>query len=238
MKFYILLHIVALIYWLGADLGVYYSSKYINDRSLSSEARLTAAKLGFFLDLFPRFAMPLMVFSGFAIAIEKGILGVPDYSIIIGVLFFLTWVTLIPCAYKGHLLKFDLWFRVVVVALLFSWVLYSLYYNYTIENKFNLATLSDGKPITPEDFTPLVAPLGYWLAAKIFFFTVTVLLGIGIRITLAPFSAYLGNLAQNKDLEQSNEGIDKCLRKTKVFVHGIWICLVINLAFGIHLINV
>ena len=39
------LHILLFVYWLGGDVGVFYSSTFVTDTSLSREARLTAFKI-------------------------------------------------------------------------------------------------------------------------------------------------------------------------------------------------
>jgi hypothetical protein len=60
----ILLHVLLFVYWLGADLGVFYSSRWVLRESASPEARGVALKIMHFLDLSPRLALVLFLPSG------------------------------------------------------------------------------------------------------------------------------------------------------------------------------
>ena len=59
-----LIHTLCLVYWLGADLGVFYSSYFLIDEKLSKETRITISKVLFFLDQTPRISMILILPSG------------------------------------------------------------------------------------------------------------------------------------------------------------------------------
>ena len=60
----IFLHVLLLVYWLGGDLGTFYSSRYIVKPDLSVEARSTALKIMSFCDVFPRICLVLFLPSG------------------------------------------------------------------------------------------------------------------------------------------------------------------------------
>ena len=60
----ILLHILLFVYWLGGDLGVYYSSRFIIKPELSPETRAVAAKIMVGCDLAPRVSLILFGASG------------------------------------------------------------------------------------------------------------------------------------------------------------------------------
>ena len=60
----LILHLLLFVYWLGGDVGVFHSSRFVVDRSRSREARLTAAKIMLDLDLIPRICMSLMLTVG------------------------------------------------------------------------------------------------------------------------------------------------------------------------------
>ena len=57
----IFFHIILFVYWLGADLGVYYASKFVVKPELSIDARGMAAKIMEFVDLSPRVAIVLFL---------------------------------------------------------------------------------------------------------------------------------------------------------------------------------
>ncbi len=60
----ILLHIVLFAYWLGGDLGVFYSSRFILKPELSTEARGVAVKIMHVVDMSPRICLVLFLPSG------------------------------------------------------------------------------------------------------------------------------------------------------------------------------
>ncbi|MFQ5635893.1 MAG: hypothetical protein ACE5G3_11270, partial [Gammaproteobacteria bacterium] len=60
MSFYdllIIFHLLLFVYWLGGDMGVFYSSGMVIDSKLSNPARVIAAKIMITLDFVPRICM-------------------------------------------------------------------------------------------------------------------------------------------------------------------------------------
>ena len=62
--FLIFIHVLALVYWLGGDLGTYLSSKYVLDEKLSVESRQTAFGILLACDMGPKLAMPIILGAG------------------------------------------------------------------------------------------------------------------------------------------------------------------------------
>jgi hypothetical protein len=61
-------HILLLVFWLGADVGVYLSMIFIRDSRLDYRTRATIIRLAFYIDLAPRFAFALMIPVGIELA--------------------------------------------------------------------------------------------------------------------------------------------------------------------------
>ena len=85
----ILLHILLFAYWLGGDLGVFYSSRYILREELAPQARATALKIMHGVDLAPRICLVLFLPSGVTL-MAWGPLG--DEFFVNGFLLALLWV--------------------------------------------------------------------------------------------------------------------------------------------------
>ena len=64
---WLIIHVFLLVYWLGADLGVYYSSKFVVRRDLTNETRATVAKVMEAVDLSPRICLVLFLPSGISL---------------------------------------------------------------------------------------------------------------------------------------------------------------------------
>ena len=60
----VILHLLLFAYWLGGDIGVFYSSGFATNNKLSREARQTAGKIMLNLDLIPRLCLSLMLTVG------------------------------------------------------------------------------------------------------------------------------------------------------------------------------
>jgi len=55
------LHILLFVYWLGADVGLWLAMAMVKNAALSYETRTTLARLGFYVDLFPRVTFALIL---------------------------------------------------------------------------------------------------------------------------------------------------------------------------------
>src|SRR5208283_442262 len=75
--FLVLVHILLFVYWLGSDLGVFYSAKFVADPKLSLETRRTIMKIVHFIDLFPRMTLVLTLPAGATLALLGGYAPLP-----------------------------------------------------------------------------------------------------------------------------------------------------------------
>ncbi len=55
------LHTIGFAYWLGADLGVFYSSYFVANEKHSTDVRVATAKILFALEQAPRICMTMML---------------------------------------------------------------------------------------------------------------------------------------------------------------------------------
>ena len=74
-------HVLGLVYWLGADLGVFYSSFVLCDDKQSGPVRVSAAKILFALDQAPRMCMTLMLPLGIHLASKMGFIQAPGRNL-------------------------------------------------------------------------------------------------------------------------------------------------------------
>lgn len=95
-----LLHVLVFVYWLGSDLGAFYTSHFLTRPNVSSDRRLMAAKIVGDVDMAPRSALILSLPTGLLLADSKGwlTLGWPVLALI--TIASLAWLGL---AWKLHL---------------------------------------------------------------------------------------------------------------------------------------
>ena len=72
-EFFLIVHLLLFVYWLGGDMGVFYSSGMVIDPKLSDSARMTAAKIMVNLDFVPRICMTLMLTVGGLLSSYNGV---------------------------------------------------------------------------------------------------------------------------------------------------------------------
>ncbi|SVD37038.1 uncharacterized protein METZ01_LOCUS389892, partial [marine metagenome] len=117
----LMIHVLLFVYWLGGDLGVFYSSGFLIRPELSRETRLVAAKIMFNLDLVPRICMSLMLTVGGILSEAVGLVH-PPWQMAGIILLGPVWLSMVLFLhFRGgteaakKLTKIDFWFRWVVV---------------------------------------------------------------------------------------------------------------------------
>ena len=70
--FWLYLHILLLVFWVGTDVGVFIAAKWSERSALSIETRQTVLQLGMVLDRLPRSALTLIIPSGCQLAVASG----------------------------------------------------------------------------------------------------------------------------------------------------------------------
>jgi len=209
----LLLHILLFVYWLGGDLGVFYSSGFVVDSSLSNEARLTAAKIMMGCDLVPRICMSLMLTIGGLLSATIGVehFAWQTIALILLAPFWLTMVLVLHFrhheTYIAALTKFDFFFRCFLI---FAIIVSCTYAFFT-------GRLADSQ----------------WLIAKILGFALLVFCGLMIRVNFKDFGAVYGKLTQGNQSEEDNQLMRRSLGQIKPWVITIWGILVIEAWLGI-----
>ena len=122
-----LAHTISFAYWLGMDLGVFYTSYFVANPKLSPEVRATTARILFALDQGPRICMTMVLPLGIHLAWRYGIFRF-DAAImaLIWVVCF-AWLAMVitlhfaaPSPRKTLLTRFDFLFRIAVATLLIA----------------------------------------------------------------------------------------------------------------------
>lgn len=90
--FWLYLHILLLVFWVGTDVGVFIAAKWSEKTTLSMEARQTVLQLGMVLDRLPRSALTLIIPSGCQLATTSGWLDIS--GTVLGVLWLLAGIWL------------------------------------------------------------------------------------------------------------------------------------------------
>lgn len=73
----LVLHVLAWVFWLGTDVGVFLATRVSERGNLSVETRLTVLQVGMWLDRLPRIAVPVVWTSGIILSVQLGVTLIP-----------------------------------------------------------------------------------------------------------------------------------------------------------------
>ena len=210
-------HVIAFVYWLGGDLGTFLASKHVINRELDTSSRQTALKIMLACDQGPKMSMPLILPLGIQIAVLMGLLNLPTWALIVMWIVACYWLANVLILYFNEgkpftilLSKIDLYFRIIVVAILVL---------------FAASELLNQKMIYAN-----------WVSYKILVFAALVCCGIFIRINLKPFIPAFIAMMQNGATPASDAAMENSVKRCRPFVWTIWLGLFVNAAIGVHLI--
>jgi hypothetical protein len=215
----ILIHLLLLTFWLGGDLGTYYSSRQVSKPELSVDARRMALKIMAFCDMGPRLCMPLFLASGTLLIVADPLGEDFRLAAIPVVLFTAGWVALVLIEHnvvgdkpiKRISLKLDYAARFAVIAGTVIAGIYTL----VVTEPFGVT--SDPK----------------WLGLKIALYGLTVLSGVLIRLSLKPFPEGFKSLIVDGSSEAAEKAIGGSMARATPYVYVIWTLVIIIAWLGI-----
>ncbi len=216
----ILLHVLLLAYWLGADLGVFYTSRFVTRPDLSPEARGVAVKVMDFVDMSPRICLVLFLPSGVTLmaASDYGRDIFSGWPLLVVWLAGLCWLALVIADHRrrpdrlGTLVhRTDLLVRLGLVV--------------------GLLGVAGYTAIAARPFGVTTNPI--WLAGKVAAYAVCIACGLAIRMRLAPFGPAWAALLRDGSSPDVERRIRASVRGTLPFVYVIWTLVVVAAVLGV-----
>ncbi|MEV4834932.1 hypothetical protein AB0K05_10440 [Nonomuraea sp. NPDC049486] len=216
----IFLHIVLFVYWLGSDIGVFYSSRFILKSDLPTPARSVAAKIMHAVDMAPRICLVLFLPSG------------------------VTLMALGPFAED----YFPWWFVVLVWVAALCWLVLVVY-DYTkgatalgrivqrldLVVRYGLVVVLVGigsyMMVVPEPFGVQTNPK--WLGAKLAAYGLCILAGVMIRWRLKPFGPAFGKLVSEGSTPEVEARIRTSVQTCLPYVYAIWFLVLLAAFLGV-----
>jgi len=210
----LLLHLLLFAYWLGGDIGVFYSSGFAINPKLSRGARQAASTIMMNLDLIPRLCLSLMLTVGGILTHYYGIEH-PLWQMIGIILLGPIWTCALIYIHfnEGNdlvkkMTKIDYYFRWIMVFTLIASVTYAfLYTDRLAENP--------------------------WVGAKLIVFAALIFCGIMIRKYIGGFITGIHNIATDNINEADDIAMAASLSKARIFVLTIWFLLFVEVWIGV-----
>jgi hypothetical protein len=209
-----LAHVLLFVYWLGGDLGVYYSASYVSNASLARDARATALRILGWLDQVPRYCLVLMLPVGYSLARATGVVEIPP--MVYAVLWAMTaaWLVLVYAVHRlqgtkigASLRNIDLVWRVVLL----TGIIWDAVQGFR----------GTGHILAP------------FVAAKFALFAFLLFCGIMLRVRGAKLGSALRELMARGSTPAIEATITEGFKRTKPFVLAIWVGLVLAAFVGI-----
>ncbi|MEV0973512.1 hypothetical protein [Microtetraspora glauca] len=216
----ILLHIVLFVYWLGSDIGVFYSSRFILRSELPTPARSVAAKIMHAVDMAPRICLVLFLPSGVTLMSLSpfGEDVFPGWLLALTWVAALCWLVLVVYDYTrgatplGTVVqKLDLIVRYGLAVVLLAGSGYVFF--------------------TAEPFGVTTNPK--WLAAKVAAYALCILSGVMIRRQLSPFGPAFGKLVTEGSTPEVEHQIRHSVRSCLPYVYAIWFLVLVAAFLGV-----
>ncbi|TYC90863.1 hypothetical protein [Novosphingobium sp. BW1] len=207
-----LLHLLIPIYWLGGDLGAFYSSRFLVDPKRTVPERLLALHILNNIDMAPRTALILTFPTGFTLAVMKGWLDVPGLTVIGVWVAGLAWLAL---AWTVHILhgpagktykQIDLAVRYIVLAVLVAGGVAGLVGAVTL-------------------------PL--FIALKLLVLGFCIFVGLLVRRQLVPLIPAIVDLGKNGASPEGDKTIAGVLSVTQPTVMTLWAAVLVASFLGI-----
>lgn len=211
IAFFTLLHVLMFVYWLGGDLGAFYSSSFLVDSKRSVVERAMALRILNNVDMAPRTALILALPTGVTLAWSKGWLMVSAYVPLLIGLFALGWLVLAWAVHFSHgggkaMKTVDMAIRWVVMTALFA---------------------------TGLAGTTHAIALPLFIALKLIVLAGCIGLGLALRKLLAPLFAPIAEMLATGPTPQTDAAIARVIGRTRPVVVLLWLLLVVAAWLGI-----
>ena len=211
---WIFLHVVLLVYWLGADIGVFYSSLQVIKQEHPPEARAAIVKVLTFVNYFPATASILMLPVGLQLAAGVEASPVTGAWLILVWIGALAWLGIAHSSTKRRgtplgkrLANVNLGVRVVLIAVL---------------GLAAIASFAGGAPFRDN-----------WVALKVVLYAYILVCGLGIRFSFASFGPAFRRLMAEGSTPEIEAAIRRPVFIVKPWVLAPWGGLVVMALIGI-----
>lgn len=219
-SFAIFLHILLLTYWLGSDIGVFYSSRFVVDPTVSQQGRAIAMKIMHMVDLAPRVCLILMLPSGVTLMAASSF----GRDLFSGWPLTLAWVG--GLAWLGIMLA--AFFRAPAkhadLAARADWVVRSL-------ATVGLLAAAGYALVVEEPFGVETNPK--WLAGKVAAYALCIGAGMMIRVSLRPFGPAFRTLMSTGSTPEVEATIGGAMRRAMPWVVAIWVLVALAAFLGV-----
>lgn len=212
--FWIFIHILVMAFWIGADMGAYYSALLFVRTEYSPETRGALARVMQGVDMFPRLSMVLMIPTGMTLAARTGLSPVDGWWLTPIWVLSLAWLLLVWSVHRPTAPEWGKKLHGLDTAV--NWVLL------VIVGAAAIVSFVVHEPFAEN-----------WLALKVLLYTLTIGILIVVNYLLKPFVPAFGRLMTEGSSPEIERIIKGTIDKSKPFIWAIWAIVIANSALGL-----
>lgn len=198
------LHVLVFVYWLGGDLGAFYTSRMVSDPARPAAARIAAAQALSALDMAPRTALILTLPTGVTLAGALGYIALPTSALPVIWALSLGWLWMAWRIHRKHLAPDAVVRRLDLVI---RWILFA-------------GLLTTGAGVLAGVVN---APL--FVGLKLLILAAAIATGLWVRRLIAPFGPAFAALVTNGASAEGDRTIATALARARPAVMLIWLLL-------------
>ena len=202
------LHIIAMVYWLGGEWGVFQTSYNVINRKLPMDERRRHMETAYRIDILARTGIILMLPLGLHMGFFWGMHGYGGMSLVIMWIVFLGWLSLTWMAFFKRetdagirLTKIDEAIRFVVIPVLL------------------IASISSLLGYGPFRIGPGAA----WFSTKLLIYALLLVIGLKLRFVMREWTELFRRLATEGDSPQVEATLDRSIRQARNLAYVYWI---------------
>jgi hypothetical protein len=207
-----LLHLLIFVYWLGGDVGAFYSSTILTDGKSSAPQRATALRILMAVDMAPRTALILALPTGLTLAFVKGWLGAMPGAAVAGVwVIFLVWLALAWAVHASH-------------------GKVAFYKHADMAIRWSALVLCVGMGLA--GLAGLIE-LPFFIACKLLILGGAISLGLLIRVLLRPLMAPFAQMMASGATPETDNAIRVVISRSRPVVMLLWLLLLCAAFLGL-----
>ena len=202
------LHIIAMVYWLGGEWGVFQTSYNVINRKLPMDERRRHMETAYRIDILARTGIILMLPLGLHMGYFWGMHGYGGMSLVIMWIVFLAWLSLTWMAFFKRetdagirLTKIDEAIRFVVIPVLLI---------------TSISSLLGYGPFR-------IGPGAAWFSTKLLIYALLLVIGLKLRFVMREWTELFRRLATEGDSPQVEAILDRSIRQARNLAYVYWI---------------
>jgi len=202
------LHIIAMVYWLGGEWGVFQTSYNVINRKLSMDERRRHMETAYRIDILARTGIILLLPLGLHMGVLWGIVPPGSAWLALMWLFFLSWIALNFAGFVYRetdtgifLNKIEEWMRFVLIPLLLILSITSLL-----------------------GYGPFKAEAGQlWFSVKVLVYAMLLVMGLELRFIMREWTLLFRKLEQEGDDAAVESKLERSIRIGRGIAYAYWV---------------